>query len=89
MAVSTKKTDSCGACSIEGQSPKLESLSSTTKVVNLTIRFEEALKLNVAIQECVSRLNRYNRATAAGKKAAMQLVVYMDKGRLQVIEGKL
>jgi len=83
------KEFSFGGCSFGKLSPKLEAIDSTTKVVNITLSFEDALKLNLAVDECVRKLNSYKRSTVAGRKSALNLAVHLDKGRITVNEGKL
>lgn len=78
-----------GTCKYERTSPPKEKISGNTGVVNIVISFEEALKLNVAVDECIRRLNRYNRSTIEGKRAAMNLTVYFSQGRIAVNKGKL
>ena len=67
--------------------PRIESLSPETKVLDIVVPFEDALKLNIAIDECVRKLNRYDRGKVEGKKAALQLNIYLDKRRVMVLEG--
>lgn len=81
------KTSSFGASSFDSISPR--TLEPETKAVNLGLSFEEALKLNLAIDECVRKLNRYDRATSRGKNAALRLIVHFDKGRIRVQEGTI
>jgi hypothetical protein len=81
------KTGAFGACSYEKTSPK--QLAHATRAVNVVLSFDEALKLNLAIDEGVRRLGRYNRATSAGKRAGLMLIVHFDKRRIRVQEGKL
>jgi len=64
-------------------------IAPTTKVLNIILPFEEALKLNLAIHEGVSKLNSYNRATKAGKNAALNLTIYLDQKRVAVNEDKI
>jgi len=45
-----------GTCAFDGTSPKREALGATTKILNVMLTFEEALKLNLAIDECVRSL---------------------------------
>lgn len=90
MAASPEtKSFSFGGCNFGKLSPKLEAITPATKVLNLTISFEDALKLNLAIDECVRKLNSYKRSTAAGKRSALNIAVHLDKGRVTVNEGKL
>ncbi|MHB1323477.1 MAG: hypothetical protein ACYCXZ_03910 [Coriobacteriia bacterium] len=83
------KTFSFGGATFGKLSPKLGALSPTTRVLNVTLSFEEALKLNLAVDECLRRLNSYNRSTSAGKQAALNIAVHLDKGRVTVNEGKV
>lgn len=81
------KKDSFGACGFERLSPS--ELALTTPALNVVIPFEDALKLNLAIDECVRRLGRYNRAKAAGKSAALMMVIHLGSRRVRIQEGKL
>jgi hypothetical protein len=81
------KDGAFGACSYEKTSP--QQLAQTTRAVNMVLSFEEALKLNLAIDEGVRKLGRYNRATKTGKRAGLMLIVHFDKKRIRVQEGKL
>jgi hypothetical protein len=78
-----------GTCQYERTSPARSELSSQTAVLNIMIPFEEALKFNLAVDECVRKLNRYNKSTKAGKRAALNLTVHFHVGRLAVNEGRL
>ena len=90
MAASPKtKSFSFGGCSFGKVSPKLDAITSATKVLNVTISFEDALKLNLAVDECIRKLNSYKRSTAAGKKSALNIAIHLDKGRVTVNEGKM
>lgn len=57
MRTSPPIKESFGICDFERTSPPLTALSSDTKVLNIQISFEEALKLSLAIDECVRKLN--------------------------------
>jgi hypothetical protein len=79
------KTFSFGGCTFARTSPHLKDLSHTTRVLNVLIPFEEALKLSIAMQTCVMELNQKNRSTREGKRTAMNLAVHLDKGRVVVV----
>jgi hypothetical protein len=81
------KTSSFGACSFATTSPR--QLAADTTTVNFVLSFEEALKLNLAVDECVHKLGRYNRATSVGKGAGLSIVIHLDKGRIRIQEGKV
>lgn len=83
------KTFSFGGATFGKLSPQLAALSPDTRVLNVTLSFEEALKLNLAVDECLRRLNSYNRSTSAGKRAALNVAIHLDKGRVTVNEGKI
>jgi hypothetical protein len=83
------KTFSFGGCSISGTSPKLSALSPKTSMLNVFMSFEDALKLNLAIQECVRTLNTYNRSTKKGKRTGLNIAVHLQKGRITVNQAML
>ena len=83
------KTFSFGGCDIMKTSPLREALSPNTAVLNVTISFEDALKINLAIDECVRKLNKYKRTTKEGKRSALNLAIHLDKDRITVNEGKV
>ena len=79
---------SFGTCSYAKTSPPPGSLSPETKILNVVVPFEEALKLSLAIDEGVRRLNSYNRSTRAGKRSALIVAIHLDLQRVSVHEGK-
>jgi hypothetical protein len=83
------KNFSFGGCSVGSIGPAVSSLSPTTPILNVTVSFEEALKLSLAIQECVRKLNGYNRATTRGKRTALNIAVHLQKSRLTINEASL
>lgn len=89
ISIPRLKTFSFGGCDYEKASPKLEALSPTTPMLNVTISFEDALKLSLAIDECVRQLNSYNRSDRAGKKSALNLAIHLSNSRITVNEGSL
>ncbi len=75
-----------GGCRFSHTSPGLAKLSPGTKKLNIKIGFEEALKLHLAVGECISKLNKYSRSRTIGKRAALNLLVHLDSNRLSVNE---
>ena len=59
------------------------------QLLNFSISFEEALKLELALRECLSKLNKYNRSTTAGRRTALLLTAHLEVKRFAVLEGKL
>ena len=51
------KAFSFGGCDIIQTGPILAALTPNTQVLNIRIGFEEALKLHLAIGECIRKLN--------------------------------
>lgn len=83
------KTFGFGGCTFARTSPKLDALSPATPMLNISIPFEEALKLSLAVDECIRRLNSYNRATRAGKRSGLNLAIHLSKGRITINETAL
>jgi hypothetical protein len=78
-----------GTCDYSYTSPELRRISPTTSVLNVVIPFEAALKLNLAIDECVRKINRYKKSTKEGKRAALNLAIFLNQGRVSVNETNL
>ena len=78
-----------GTCAFTQISPKRETLSGDTKILNVQLTFEEALKLNLAIDECVRKLNQYKRSTKAGRERGLNLAVHLAQKRVTVNEEKV
>jgi hypothetical protein len=83
------KTFSFGSCEFVRTSPSVDSLTADTQVLNIEITFEDALKLSLAIDECIRKLNSYKRSTTAGKRSGLNLAVYLAKCRISVNEAKM
>jgi len=79
---------SFGGCTFNRTLPGLTELSPETKKLNVEVGFEEALKLHLAVGECISKLNQYNRSRSLGKRAALNLVVHLDSRRITVNETR-
>jgi hypothetical protein len=88
MDMPTKKF-SFGGCDFSETSPSLLTLSPETPMLNLHITFENALKLNVAIEECIRRLNSYKRNTVNGKRSGLNTAVHLKKSRITVNETRI
>lgn len=84
-----EKTWTFGGCDYERTIPRRDALSSSTAILEVVLPFEEALKFSLAVDECIRRLNRYNRATKAGKASALKVAIRLNRGRVTVHEAKL
>ncbi len=78
-----------GTCEYSYTSPERSQISPSTSVLNVVIPFEDALKLNLAIDECVRKLNRYKKSTTEGRRVALNLAIFLNQGRVSVNETKL
>jgi hypothetical protein len=78
-----------GGCTGSSIGPAVSNLSANTRILNVTVSFEEALKLNLAIQECIRKLNGYNRATSEGRDTALTVAVHLQDKRLTINETTL
>jgi len=76
-----------GTCAFNHLTPP--TFSDATRAVNIVVSFEEALKLDLAINEAVRTLNRNNRATREGRDAAVCLTVHLDAKRITVNPAKV
>jgi hypothetical protein len=80
---------SFGICNFGRTLSNLNTLSPNTQILNIEIAFEEALKLNLAINECVRKLNSYKRSATAGKRSGLNLFIQLSTGVITVNEAKL
>lgn len=72
-----------------GEVSKVSPPKEYPSVLNIFLTFEEGLKLNLAIDECLRQLNSYNRATKAGKSKGINLAFKAGLKRIDVMEGKV
>jgi hypothetical protein len=80
MPVSRKKKDSnFGSTDYESCSPQ----GAIASALQIRMSFEDALKLNLFLQQALHSLNRLNRSVAQNQKARVKLVVY-QKNRIMV-----
>jgi len=87
MADQIKTKTSFGTVSINGFNPAPS--DGWPKGLNLTLSFEEALKLHLGLLQILQRLNTYNRATKAGRNAAVNLCIFPDVKSMTITEWKL
>jgi hypothetical protein len=84
-AMEAQLKETFGTCTFARTQPP----TNTPEVLNIQVTFEEALKLHLAIGECLSSLNKVNRSTRAGKKTALNLAVHLTKKRITVLRRNL
>lgn len=83
--IKTKKT--FGSCDVANISPG--PVTGAPKKINMTISFEDALRLHLSLGQALAKLNTYNQATTAGKRAAVLVCLHQDLMRVSVLEGQL
>jgi len=83
------KMFSFGGCHYERTSPPLSHLSPGTKVLNIELSLDEALKLNLAMDECTRKINRYKESAEAGKRALVNIAIHLPVERISVNESRL
>ena len=79
MAKTNYRKETCGGCNIYSFSPPR--LAESTKIVNVVLLFEDALKLQAALAESIQRMNRIDQRKIA---LSVTLAVHRDKSRLTV-----
>ncbi|MFG0329749.1 MAG: hypothetical protein ACF8PN_07610 [Phycisphaerales bacterium] len=84
-----RKTASFGGATLDHIRPEPDFQSGQKKALNLVLSFEEALKLHLSLGQALGHINGYNRATAEGKRKAVNLFVQTDTSRIVVREGEM
>lgn len=87
MPKENKTKQTFGTVRIDHFSPKLP--AGTPKGINITLSFEEALKLHLGLLQALGRLNSYNRSTRDGKASAVNLCVFTDLRSITINEDQL
>ena len=82
-----RQKQSYGGCTVNHFSPAVA--DTWPKAINIVMSFEEALKLQLALQDRLLTINRLNRSTKEGKAAAVNLCVYPRANRVTVNADKL
>ena len=89
MAQAPEKTTSFGSCPFERINPAREELDGATQKMNIVVSFDNALKLNLAIQSALLSLNKLKRSSTQGKRAAINIVVDFDVKNVAIMPAKL
>jgi hypothetical protein len=83
------KTFASGSCIVAYIGPQVSTLSPKTPSLNISVSFEEALKLNLAIDECVRQLNKYKRNYRIGKNKGLNLRLHLQNPSITINECDL
>ncbi len=76
MPTNAKRKVTFGSSNIAHFSPALP--AGTPKAINVTLSFEEALKLRLSLGQLLGHLNGYDRSTTNGKRSAVANVCRFD-----------
>jgi hypothetical protein len=76
-----------GTCAYERSNPKEGDLSNT-QILNVFVPFVEALKLNLAIDQCVRKLHGIKKSTTLGKRAALIIAIHLKGKSISIHEGR-
>jgi hypothetical protein len=60
-----------------------------TKILNVILPFEDALKFGLAVDECIRALNKYNRSTTLGKQQGLNVAIHLASDRITISEAKI
>jgi len=82
-----RQKETFGGANVDHFSPPLP--EGTPKAINMTLSFEDALKLHLSLGQILGKLNSYDRSTKAGRRSAVNLCVYTQVSRMVVVEGKI
>jgi hypothetical protein len=82
-----KKDDYHGYCRVSRLPPNIA--DKNIRSVNMSLTFEEALRLSTALQSAILKLNRYNRSATSGKKMGLVLSLKTQNKMINVIEKKV
>ena len=83
-ALKEKSEDYHGKCAYARIGPPYDG-----KSLSIEITFEEAVKLQLAIQSCLLKLNRLDQKLKAGKEMGVELSITTGNRALKVIEKKI
>jgi hypothetical protein len=83
----TKEKVTSGGCSFRKTSPERNALSPDTKLLNVVIPFDEALRLNLSLHDCLLKLNKIKMNTKEGKEAGVNLAIHFGVKRIQILRA--
>jgi hypothetical protein len=89
MKHASSKQRAFGTCRYERTAPPAGHLSPETKILNIELSLAEALKLNLAIDQCVKRIKKFEENGQAGRPAALNMAVHLNTQKIAVSEAKL
>lgn len=85
--VREKQEDYHGGCRYVRTSPDMKAKG--VKSVNIDLSFFEAMRLLVALQSAVQKLNRYDRRDKSGRQIGLCLSLKVDRSAISIIETRI
>jgi len=83
-----KTKTSFGTVAIDNFSP--QQTDAWPPAINVTISFEEALKLHLGLGQILGKLNTYSRSTKAGRNAGVNLCIFTaGTPQITINEGRV
>jgi hypothetical protein len=87
MSEGIKTKKSFGTAVISSFSPAVD--ENWPKAINMTLSFEEAMRLHLGLGQALGKLNSYNRSTKEGKESAICLCAFPEKRRITITETRI
>lgn len=89
-SVDAKKSEfSFGGCGVDSVTPPIAQLLPVVKTLGVRLTFEEALKLQLALQEGLRALNAYDRRSKRNRRKGLQLTIRLRQNRISLHEQQL
>lgn len=84
-----KQKQSSGTCAFQRTTPPTQTLLAVTRKINVIIPFNEALRLQFAINERLHAINKFPLNTRQGKRQAVNLAIDFKNNDISVMPGHL
>ena len=87
LAKQIKRKPSFGTAAVDHFSPT--ETEYWPKTINITLSFEETLKLHLGLGQMLGRLNEYNRSTKEGRRSAVDLCLFTGDKQITINQGQV
>jgi hypothetical protein len=78
-----------GSCAFARNNQGTVAVPEGNQALNILLSFSETLKLKLALEEGLLKLNRYNKNTMEGRRCALKITIQFGNERILVNEDKL
>ena len=85
--IKEKNQEYHGGCAVYRVFPDVEEKG--IESVNVSLTFEDAMRLSVALQAAILQLNRYNRSSKSGKATGINIGLMVKTKRVSVMQTTL